>query len=157
MLLRKLLALGALAVSVTARDGRPVYARQNESSPEPSGAYSVGPASSPSSETEPQSSADSPTPTSEPVPEAASSVAAQPEPTYTDADKKSTDHGTDTDDCAHWGSKCPWGKTVTVTVTEKKPETVTEKKTETVTVTQKTTDTVTQATTVTEEKPVVST
>lgn len=156
------LALGALALSVTAQDGRVVYARQNESSPESSVEYSVAPepasSSAPSLKPEVDSS---PLPASKPTAEPVSSIVAQTEPTPTDAEKKSPTYDTNTDDCKHWGSKCPWGKTVTVT--EKKTETVVEKKTETVTVTAKQTDVHTDVQTnvvtktVTEKEPVVST
>ncbi|KAJ0299052.1 hypothetical protein COL516b_009298 [Colletotrichum fioriniae] len=159
-----LVALGALAASVTAQDGGAVFARQNDSYAEPSGAYSVAPlpeasssaspepSPSPSPSPEPQpSSGPAATPsasaTKEPAAEPASSAEAQPAPTTTSADKQTPDYGTDTDDCSHWASKCPWGKTVTVT--EKQISTVTEKQVSTVT--EK------QVSTLTVEKPVVST
>ncbi|EXF79576.1 glycoprotein X [Colletotrichum fioriniae PJ7] len=151
-----LVALGALAASVTAQDSGAVFARQNESYAEPSGAYSVAPLPEASSSASPEPSPEpSPSPepqpssgpaatpsasaTKEPVAEPASSVEAQPAPTTTSADKQTPDYGTNTDDCSHWASKCPWGKTVTVT--EKQISTVTEK----------------QISTLTVEKPIVST
>ncbi|GJC78135.1 agglutinin-like protein ARB_02240 [Colletotrichum liriopes] len=138
MRLTSLLALGALTLSVTAHDDRVVYARQNESSPEATVQYSAAPESSPPPSSSPKSEVESSlapspssTPASKPAVESASSVVAQPEPTPTDAEKKSPTYDTNTDNCEHWSSKCPWGKTVTITETKKEvvTKTVTEEKT----------------------------
>lgn len=136
MLLRSLLVLGTLAASAAAQDG--IHARQNDSSPAEYAASSAEytPSPTPESVVEVVSSVPAKT---ESVAEPAPSYAAQPEPTPTDS-KKTEDYNTNTDDCEHWGSKCPWGKTVTVTEKVKETQTATEtvwKTTETTVTTEK--------------------